>query len=170
MSSPPTTIHPDIAALAFLVGRWSGEGRGDYPTIDSFAYREQVEIVALPKPLLRYSQRTADAVTGEPLHLEAGWFRMGDGSPELTIAQPTGITETYAGSLSGQRLVLHSTGVLASASAGHHHITAVRRDLEVSGQELRYTLAMAAVGQPLQTHLVATLRREPDPGTAVAGG
>jgi hypothetical protein len=34
--------HPAIAPLSFLLGRWKGTGKGDYPTIKPFNYFQEV--------------------------------------------------------------------------------------------------------------------------------
>lgn len=149
--------HPAIAALSYLVGSWSGTGRGTYPTIEPFAYDEHVEIAAMPTPVLRYGQRTT--IGGQPRHAESGWLRLSDAGPELVIAQPTGIVEAHAGSLEGQVLDLTSTAVASTPSAAAHRVLAVRRRITVEGDVLRYELHMAAVGQPLQLHLEAELHR-----------
>jgi hypothetical protein len=38
-------------------------------------------------------------------------------------------------------------------------VTALQRTFDLAGDRLSYTVAMAAVGQPLRHHLAATLRR-----------
>lgn len=152
-------IHPDIAPLAFLVGTWRGRGHGDYPTIAAFDYTEEVTFAPLPKPVLSYAQRTRRADTDEPLHAETGYLRLPGGRPELVLAQPTGIVEAHTGTLSGQRLDLTTVHVATVPSADAHAVRAVRREVEVVGEDLRYRLSMAAAGQPLQLHLEATLHR-----------
>lgn len=152
-------LHPDLAALAPLVGSWRGRGHGDYSTITAFDYVEEVDVTAPPgKPFLAYRQRTRDADSGEPLHAETGYFRpAGPGRLELVVAQPSGIVEAHEGTVAGGRIDLRSTAVLATPTA--KTVTEVHRHLEVVGDALHYRLEMAAVGEDLRLHLEATLRR-----------
>lgn len=156
-------LHPGIAALAPLLGTWSGAGQGDYPTIEPFNYAEQVTFGHIGKPFLTYAQRTRSD-TGQPLHAETGYLRKP--SPqriELVLAHPTGITEIDEGTLTERdgdlHIEVHSTTIGLTASA--KDVMALRRSITVSGDELRYTVLMAAVGQPLVHHLSATLHRQP---------
>lgn len=151
--------HPDLAELAFLIGRWTGGGHGHYPTINSFEYEEEVTFAPLgPKPVIVYSQRTKRAGTDEPLHSETGYLRpAGPGRLEMALAQPTGVVEVHTGSVNGGHVHLRSTHVGLTPNAVH--VNDVERHLEVDSDTLSYRLAMAAVGQPLQPHLEATLTR-----------
>lgn len=159
--APVPDLHPGITALAPLLGDWSGDGTGDYPTIAPFAYTEEVTIGHTGKPFLTYAQRTRSE-DGQPLHAETGYLRLP--SPhrvEFVLAHPTGITEIDEGSLTEQdgRLLIdvHSTTVGLSSSA--KDVMSLRRSITVGDGELHYTLLMAAVGQPLVHHLTATLHR-----------
>ena len=155
------SLHDDIAHLSFLLGEWHGSGEGRYPTIESFGYNEQVEFRHVGKPFVSYVQRTKHAETGLPLHAESGYLRpVGVDAVEFVVVQPSGIVEVHAGSVDAAAgsIVLEATDVLTTPTA--KEVSAVRRSLSVDGDALSYTVDMGAVGQPLQHHLSATLRRQ----------
>ena len=155
------SLHPALAPLEFLIGEWSGAGRGRYPTIDAFEYIEEATYSPGPgKPFIVYSQRTRRVGEGEDesLHAETGYIRAaGKDRAELVIAQPTGVVEVHTGKLRGHRLDFRAGFVGRSESAVE--VRQVRRLLHVEGDTMRYRLEMAAVGQPLQVHLEAVLGR-----------
>jgi hypothetical protein len=152
-------MHPDAEALAFLLGVWAGEGRGEYPTITPFAYREEVQFTHIGKPFLVYSQRTWALDDGRPLHAETGYLRaVGGTQVELVLAHPNGITEIATGAVTGTTLDLRATTVARTPTA--KDVSALTRRFEVSDGVLRYQLAMAAMGEPLTHHLAAELKRQ----------
>jgi len=144
-----------------LLGTWRGRGTGEYPTIEDFEYVEEVTFGHVGKPFLTYRQHTRDAVDGRPLHAEVGYWRpVGPDRVEVVLAHPTGIGEILEGSVqTGTTTVfdLHTTSVSLTSTA--KDVTDLHRRLELAGDTLRYTLAMAAVGHPLTHHLTAELHR-----------
>jgi hypothetical protein len=152
-------VHPDIEPLVFLLGTWNGEGRGEYPTISRFGYRETVVFTHVGKPFVAYAQRTFANDDGRPLHGEAGFLRLPrPGWVELVVAHPTGVVEVEEGPFSGSSLRLRSSLVAGTGSA--KEVTAIERDFDFEEGVIRYSLRMAAVGRPLAHHLEARLRLE----------
>ena len=150
-------LHPDMTALAFLLGTWRGQGTGVYPTIETFEYDEEITIGHVGKPFLRYEQKTKRSPSGEPLHTEVGYWRASAAGAELVIAQPTGVVEVLAGPIDGTTVRLSSNLVGLTATA--KRILSTERIVTVEGDTLHYELWMGAVGQEHQLHLDATLRR-----------
>jgi hypothetical protein len=157
-AAPEVSIHPAAAALGFLLGTWVGEGHGHYPAVAPFAYGEEIRFWHVGKPFLAYTQRTWALDDGRPLHTEAGYWRPGTGvGVELVLAQPSGHVEVHEGTLVGTTVSVSSRLVGATSTA--KEVTSVTRRLVAEGDVLRYVLSMAAMGQSLQEHLAAELRR-----------
>jgi hypothetical protein len=155
-------MHPDLAPLAFLIGRWEGAGVGGYPTIDSFQFGQELVFSHNGKPFLSYTSRTwlldAEGHIGRPLATEAGFWRpQPDGKVELLLAHPTGITEIYLGEITGTRADLVTDVVARTETAKEY--SAGRRLYGLIGEDLGWAYDMAAVGQPLQSHISAQLKR-----------
>jgi hypothetical protein len=161
---------PPAGDLAAWAGTWVGTGRGTYPTIEPFTYREELVLARTPKPFLRYESRTwaetGPQARGVPLHTETGWWRwVGAGAVELVIAIPTGHLELGVGTLRRApegwwRLESASTTVVSSPTAKRVDALVHRFELDPGAGALRYTLDMAAVGVGMTRHLTAELRRD----------
>ncbi|CAN8233689.1 unnamed protein product [Cochlearia groenlandica] len=97
---PP--IHPTAAPLAYLLGKWRGEGKGG-KRLDSdsplFEYVEELSFSHSGKPAIEYKQRTWKVGSeGEAMHGESGYFLpKPDGSIDVVIAQSSGLVEVQKG-------------------------------------------------------------------------
>jgi THAP4-like, heme-binding beta-barrel domain len=159
----PPDLHPDLQALAPLLGTWQGRGSGEYPTIEPFDYVEEVVFSHVGKPFLVYGQKTTAATDGRPLHAETGYLRVPQpGHVEMVLAHPNGITEIEVGTYTsdGTAIELDMSTTQIGLTPTAKEVTALGRRFRVDGDELAYSLQMGAVGQPLQHHLAAVLHRK----------
>jgi hypothetical protein len=70
-------VRSPAEKFQWLVGRWVGSGKGQYPTIHPFTYGEQVEMRISPgKPLIIYDMKSWKPDTEEPLHFENGFLKI----------------------------------------------------------------------------------------------
>jgi hypothetical protein len=155
-------LHPGVIPLRFLLGRWEGAGVVGYPTIESANFGQEITFSHNGKPFLIYWSRTwllgEDGTIGRPLATETGFWRpQDDGGLEVVLAHPTGITEIYLGQISGTKIEMVTDAVVRTATA--KEVTAGRRLYGLIGADLGWAYDMAAVGQPLQSHASAQLKR-----------
>jgi hypothetical protein len=155
-------VHPDLAPLRFLIGRWEGAGVVGYPTIESAQFGQEITFSHNGKPFLIYFSRTwlldEEGNVGRPLAVETGFWRPQPGGElEVLLTHPTGISEIYLGQITGTKIEMATDAVLRTATA--KEVTAGRRLYGIVGTDLAYAYDMAAMGQPLQAHASAQLKR-----------
>ena len=148
----------------FLEGTWHGEGRGGYPTIDSFDYREELVFTERDESTLAYSQRTEKRMDGQSgfvtSHWENGFLRvLESGDLELVNAQSGGRSEVLIGHIEkvGSLIRLHFT---SKAVTNDPKIISTARTFELEGNHLRYEMEMSTTQVDKRTrHLGIILRR-----------
>ncbi|MCZ4120313.1 FABP family protein [Streptomyces sp. H39-S7] len=158
--------HPLLTPVSGLLGTWVGQGRGGYPTIgEEFVYAQEVTFSHDGRPFLHYEARAwlldADGAPLRPSARESGWWRIqAEGRVEALITQPTGVAEISVGG-AAEGVVDLATHQVALAPTAKQVTATRRRYTLVDADTLEFVHDLAAVGQPLQHHLAARLRREP---------
>ncbi len=162
MTAETPDLHADLLPLSWLLGRWRGNGHGDYPTIEGFEFGQEVAFAHDGRPFLHYFSRSwlmdTDGRKTRESALETGFLRAGaSGEVELVMAHHSGIVEIWYGSVDGTKLELATDLVARTQSAKDH--TAAHRLYGLVEGDLLYAHDMAAMGQPLQSHTWARLQR-----------
>ncbi|MDJ0462493.1 FABP family protein [Streptomyces sp. H27-C3] len=157
--------HALLAPVTGFLGTWVGRGRGKYPTLtEEFTYAQEVTFSHDGRPFLHYEARAwlldADGSPLRPSARESGWWRVQpDGHVEALITQPTGIAEISIGRAGDGEVDLTTRQVALTPTA--KEVNATRRRYTLTDEDtINFVHDLAAVGQPLQHHLSAQLRRE----------
>lgn len=146
-----------LEPLAFLVGTWRGGGRGHFPTMEPFAFEEEIRFWHVGAPILLYSQWAWSPADGEALHVETGvWRPVGEGRLAVSVALPR-VAEVSEGTVERTRIRLRSTSI--RRAEGGAPLVGVRRSYDLEGDSLVYDVSMATEEVELTHHLHATLRR-----------
>ncbi|MCU1589918.1 MAG: hypothetical protein JWP11_1174 [Frankiales bacterium] len=155
-----TDLHPNLESIGWLVGSWWGFGVGGYPTIDGFRFEQEVTFSHDGRPFLAYESKTwlvdDDTNRIRPSGRESGFWRATDQGLEVVLSHPTGIVEVYVGEVAFSKIEL-ATDVIARTQTAKE-VTALKRLYGRVEGDLAYAIDMAAVGQPLQSHLSARLQ------------
>jgi len=160
-------LHPNLLDLLPFVGMWRGRGGGEYPTISSFEYGQEVRFSHDGRPFLFYQSRAwliePDGTPIRPAHREVGFWRpvvkddQRTEAVEVQLVAPNGIVESYVGRVDGLRVELITDKVLRSGTA--KEVSEGHRLYGIVDRALLYAYEMAAVGQPRTAHLSAKLDR-----------
>ncbi|HEY9524476.1 MAG TPA: FABP family protein [Thermopolyspora sp.] len=155
-------IHPDLEPISFLLGRWEGAGVVGYPTMQSANFGQEIIFGHIGKPFLTYRSRSWLLDEGgakvRPLAGETGYWRIQpERQLEVLLAHPTGFVEIYLGEVVFSKIELRTDVVARTATAKEY--TAGHRLYGLVNGNLMYAYDMAAMGQPLQSHTSAELKK-----------
>ena len=188
----PEGLAPEVYPLAWLVGRWHGEGVVGYPGIDESAFTQDVEFTHDGGPYLAYTSTIRLAVPpddaaalvdpdaavtaaepGPVWSTESGYWRVPPERPEgltadqapveVLLADPSGHLSLYLGAVGNGRIDLVSDLVARTASAVE--VTAGKRLYGLVHGDLMWAFDLAAFGNPMQTYASARLVRADAPLT-----
>jgi THAP4-like, heme-binding beta-barrel domain len=150
-----------LVPLAWLIGRWEGAGVVGYPTMDSVNFGQEIEFRHDGRPFLHYRSQAwlldDEGNQVRPLASEVGYWRPKETGLEVLLSHPTGYVEIYLGQAEGPRIEL-ATDVVARTETAKEY-TAAKRMYGLVNGDLMWVMDMAAVGQPLQSHASAQLKR-----------
>ena len=161
----------ELAPLAWLIGRWEGAGVVGYPTIESANFGQEVECFHDGRPFLEWHSRSwlldEEGNKVRPLATELGFWRpLPDGEVELLLTHSTGIVELYYGRTSPAKIELRTDGVIRSPQAKEY--AAGARLYGYVNSNLMWAMDMAAMGQSLQSHVSAELKKVGPPTLPVS--
>jgi len=128
-----------------LEGAWSGLGRGQFPTVTSFDYRERLTFTRRDEKILAYEQRTQKRYDGTAEWLESHWENgfiriLESGELELTSAQ-IGRTEVLLGPIEASNNIFRIHFVSKTITNDPRMVSSARR-FELQGDTLRYEMEM----------------------------
>lgn len=169
----PEGLAPEVYPLAWLVGRWRGEGVVAYPNIPETPVVQDLVVDHDGGPYLTWRSTVRLAPEGdEPGTVwasEAGFWRVPAERPadlpadrhpvELLLTDPAGHLTLYMGAAGGGRIDLVSDLIARTPDAAAV-ASATRLFGNVEG-DLLWTWDIAAFGEPLQSYFSARLARVP---------
>jgi len=147
-----------------LQGTWAGQGRGGFPTVTTFDYRETLTFTRRDEKTLAYEQRAQKRYDGQTVWLESHWENgfiriLESGELELVSAQ-IGRSEVLIGSIEsvGAMFRIH---YVSKSIMNDPRMVSSARTFELEGDSLRYEMEMKTtkVNQPTP-HLRIVLQRE----------
>lgn len=148
--------------FTLLEGTWGGEGRGGFPTVNSFDYRETLTFTRRDQKTLAYEQRTQKRYDGQTewlqSHWESGFIRLLENDElELTSAQ-IGRTEVLAGSIESMDTMFRIHFVSKTITNDPRMVSSARI-FELESDTLRYEVEMQTTKvNQLAKHLEITLQ------------
>ena len=160
MGDKSTTIH----VLDLLQGAWTGDGRGQFPGVTSFSFREILVFTRRDEKNLAYEQRTQKLYDRQteyvPSHWESGFLSiLENGDLQLVNIQVGGRNEMMIGSVESldDRFHIHFVSTVLNNDS---RLVSSARIFELEGDTLRYEMEMQTTKVDQSTlHLRIALER-----------
>jgi hypothetical protein len=159
-----TKLAINIHILDLLEGTWTGHGRGQFPGVTSFAFRETLIFTRRDEKNLAYEQRTQKLYDGQteyiPSHWESGFISILE-SRELQLVniQVGGRNEVLVGTVESieDKFRIHFVSKVLNNDP---RMISSARTLELAGDTLRYEMEMQTIKVDRSTlHLSIALER-----------
>jgi hypothetical protein len=146
-----------------LEGAWTGEGRGEFPGVTSFAYRETLVFTRHDDRSLAYEQRAQKRYDGQTewlvSHWESGFVRILENSELEMVSAQIGRSEVLVGSIEtvGDVTQIH---FVSKTITNDPRMVSSMRMLALEGDTLRYEMGMHTTKvERLTPHLKIALQR-----------
>jgi hypothetical protein len=181
----PEGLAPEVYPLAWLVGRWHGQGVVGYPGVEETGFTQDVVFDHDGGPYLSYTSTIrlvvapddAAALAGDAPEAaeaegpvwstESGYWRVPPERPadladdqfplEVLLSDPSGHVALYIGEIGNGRVELVSDLIARTATSAD--ISAAKRLYGLVNGELMWAHDLAAFGQPMQSYASARLAR-----------
>jgi THAP4-like, heme-binding beta-barrel domain len=139
-------VNISIQVLNFLEGTWTGDGRGQFPGVTSFAYHETLLFTRRDEKTMAYEQRTQKLYDGQseylPSHWENGFISILDnGDLQLANIQVGGRNEVLVGTVEAIDSIFRIHFVSKALNNDSRMISSPRT-FELEGDTLRYEMEM----------------------------
>jgi hypothetical protein len=150
--------------LSMLEGTWKGEGRGQFPGVTSFDYRDALNYTRRDEKTLAYEQRAQKRYDGSTewlqSHCESGFIRILENDTLELISAQIGRGEVLLGTVQplGDMFRIH---FVSKTIMNDPRIISSTRNFELEGDTLRYEMEMHTTKvTQLMPHLKITLQRD----------
>ncbi|MGB3956408.1 MAG: FABP family protein [Brooklawnia sp.] len=159
----PAELDTALTPMAWLIGRWEGNGHGNWPGVGDFEFGQQIDFATNRGPFLHYLSQTwtldPDGQPAAPLAMETGFWRpAGDGKLEVVMTSPEGWVEVWVGALQGARIELTTDLVARTQTAALPYTGGHRLYGNVDG-ELMWAFDRATADVEMQSYMWGRLVR-----------
>ena len=159
----PADLNPALTPIAWLIGRWQGNGHGNWPGVGDFEFGQRIDFATNRGPYLHYLSQTwtldADGQPDAPLAMETGFWRpAGASGIEVVLTSPEGWVEVWVGALLGAKIEL-TTDLVARTDTAELPYTGGHRLYGNVDGDLMWAFDRATTDVRLQPYMWARLQR-----------